>query len=701
LSEGVIGKAAREQQTQRVADVTAPAWEAIYLSLVPETRSELAVPLLHSERLVGVFNAESPKRRAFGLADQALLESLAQQAVIAYQTLERYQTHQPLREINRLLTSSHDPEEVIQLLLRHACTFLHADWGNLRLYDAAGNPTLDYTMGGSATQQSPSIQVTDWRQVIDLQRVKPEVWVREGLVAGVARKREPYLSKGDVQKDPEFRNVPGLDTHSEMAVPLLVENKLVGVLNLESERVNAFDVEDLARLLDFAAPAAVAVRDAQDAEESQQARERFKALKEVGEQIINAPLDEEKILEIVLKAGLERTGAFYAVAWQLDHEGKKLEARLVQSIKQCANLHPPILLGEKPEDQVALNGQVAIERRPILIEDIDNLPEGIKYRPSNTDEKSTLVVPLGFGGEYYGTIDFRHKEKGGFKAAEIELIKGLAVQAASGIKRVSEHTELQKAYAKLALADHQKFEFLAIASHELRQPLTHVSHILEQTLAGEYGEFTEGVLRHRLTLAHDEARHLVNLVQRLMNVARLEANADVEKPEISPCDVIGLIRTSIQTIQPEAQRYGISVKLEALPPTALIADLDSVKIKETLDNLLDNAVKYNKPDGSISVACFTQDCEIELRVSDTGRGIPPDKLDRIFEWFYQVDSSRPPSIRTRSIEGLGIGLYIVRANVKLHKGRIAVVSEVGKGSTFSVFLPMKYNEQTEYIPQCH
>jgi len=195
-------------------------------------------------------------------------------------------------------------------------------------------------------------------------------------------------------------------------------------------------------------------------------------------------------------------------------------------------------------------------------------------------------------------------------------------------------------------------------------------------------------LRHRLTLAHTQAHQLVELVRRLMNVARLEANADIEKLEVSPCDVIGLIRTSIQAVQSEAQRYGISVKLEALPRDALIVDLDSVKIKETLDNLLDNAIKYNKPDGSITVACFCKDREIEMRVSDTGRGIPPDKLDRIFEWFYQVDPSRTPSIRTRSIEGLGIGLYIVRTNVKLHKGRIAVVSEVGRGSTFSVFLPM-------------
>ena len=437
IGEGIVGRAASERQTLRVDNVTVPPWDTVYRGYISDVRSELAVPLVHKNRLVGVLNAESPLISAFGPEDEGLFEALAGQAVIAYLNAEQYQALQTLREINQLLASGYDSGEVLKLILQYACTFFRVEWGNLRLYDNAGHSLSDYVLVTSALDLEPEIRVIDLRQAMQ------ERWLDKGIVNWVAQQRQLFRSQGDVQADPRFQNFPRLRIRSEMAAPLLVAGQLVGVLNLESERLNAFDGEDEKRMVDFSAQAALAVNNARNLADLQETRDRFSVLYEVGAEIIAAPLaevqsSELEILEIVLKAGLNRTGVFHAIAWQPDPAGMQLEARLVRG-EQQAEPHDPI-----PRDSALVNSVAWHKESEILIDDVTAPPEGVKHRSGHTQTGSMLVVPMMAGGEYFGNLDFRHKEPYGFKPEEIRLLNGLAAQAANAIHRVRREKEREE-----------------------------------------------------------------------------------------------------------------------------------------------------------------------------------------------------------------------------------------------------------------
>ncbi|MFN8594972.1 MAG: GAF domain-containing protein [Anaerolineae bacterium] len=679
IGEGVVGRVAIDKRTLRIDDVNVPPWDTVYQGYISDVRSELAVPLVYKDRLVGVLNAESPLVSAFGPEDEDLFEALAGQAVIAYLNAERYQALQTLREVNQLLASGHDSNDVLKLILIYTCTNFRVEWGNLRLFDHTGQPILDYVLVTSALGIDPEVRV------IEIRRATHEKWLEKGIVSWVAQQRELFRSQGNVQADPRFQSYPGLEIRSEMAAPLLVGSDLVGVLNLESQRLNAFDANDEDRMRDFSAQAALAVQNARNLAELQESEGRFSALYEVGSEIITAPLDELKILEIVLSAGLNRTGGFHAIAWQPDREGKQLEARLVRG-EQQAEPHEPIA-----RDSTLVNSVAWQKRSAILVDDVTVPPEGTKHRPGHTRTGSMLVVPMMAGEEYFGNLDFRHKDPHGFKQEEIRLLNGLAAQAANSIRRIrrenelksilqKQFNELQDAYDELRIADRQKLEFLAIASHELRKPLTPLRVVLERAVLGEYSPLE---LLDKMRLALDRTQHLTGIVDQLLNIARIEAGKI--KPEFGTHSVVDLIKRSLTSIQHVAENKGIQL-ISELPTESITAEIDQGKISQVLDNLLDNALKHTEAGGCITVSCIhlKPEDDVILCVRDTGEGIPEKEYKRIFDWFYQVD----PSL-TRSIEGLGVGLYVAKKYIDMHGGQITVKSEVGKGSTFTVLLPAR------------
>jgi GAF domain-containing protein len=658
LSEGIIGKTARERRTHRVADITSSPWDDVYLPLVPGTRSEIAVPLLRGDgRLVGVFNAESPVVGRFSRDDEESLEALAQQAVIAYQTVERYQVLQKLREINQLLASGAAPDEVIKLLLYQACDFIKAEWGNLRLYDDEGQPALDYVTVKSALGPEPEIQVADLRGADSREQAA------QGIVAWVARTREFYRSQGDAQADPRFRSQPGWNNHSEMAVPLMVGPTFVGVLNLESERREAFDAEDEDRLLDFASQAAVAVRDARHIEAARESRARFEILNEVGREIINAPLDEEKILEIVLDAGLKRTGAFHAVAWQPEPGGEQLLARLVLGDQRDAR-HEPISFGQY------VNGRAWQERRLILVDDTDKPPDGIQYRPGFTSARSLLVVPILVGDEYFGNLDFRHRRAYGFKAEEIELVKGLTMHAAAAIRRARRERELEEIRQRESEA--QTMVSIGLAAGELAHRIGNKLGLVETHVREIQEEIGPGPIEANrlLELILDNAKYLLGMTRQLRQELGGPAGRPAsQKIEFSAEFILAEMR-QLRTLPP-----GIQVRV-----TPLAADCRFLATKDifhAFTNIYLNAVEALEGRGGVITLSANQaNGWVEFQIADSGPGIEEQKVNRIFNLFY---STKPNS--------LGFGLWSAKQRVLASGGQVSVQSKLGEGTTFTIRLP--------------
>ena len=234
---------------------------------------------------------------------------------------------------------------------------------------------------------------------------------------------------------------------------------------------------------------------------------------------------------------------------------------------------------------------------------------------------------------------------------------------------------------KLELADQEKrklmqlrLDFLANASHELRTPLTAMQGFLEALLDGLIDE--EGRQKY-YQIIYNETIHMNRLVDDIMDLARLE-NREITLSR-HPVDAVSLLQKVRFKFLPEAEEQGTSIELriwEPLPP--VYADPD--RLEQILNNLVKNAVKFTE-NGLITIAAGEDGAYVRISVADTGIGIPKADQELIWERLYKVDRGRSKKA------GTGLGLAIVKQLVELHEGRVSVYSEVGAGTTFTVWLP--------------
>jgi signal transduction histidine kinase len=224
-------------------------------------------------------------------------------------------------------------------------------------------------------------------------------------------------------------------------------------------------------------------------------------------------------------------------------------------------------------------------------------------------------------------------------------------------------------------------------SHELRTPLTSIigySEMLSEGLAGpmnpEQGDYVKTIM--------DKGETLLKLITSILDISQIEAGK--VRLNFAPTDIPEVVASAISSVKPQASKKGVVVEPRARGVPALVVSADREKLRQTVVNLLANAVKFTPRGGTVAVTVTGPERQealgvegYQVVVEDTGVGIPPDQFDKIFESFYQVDNSS-----TREFGGAGIGLAIVKSFVEGHGGVIKVSSEMGRGSKFSVVLPM-------------
>jgi two-component system, OmpR family, phosphate regulon sensor histidine kinase PhoR len=221
-------------------------------------------------------------------------------------------------------------------------------------------------------------------------------------------------------------------------------------------------------------------------------------------------------------------------------------------------------------------------------------------------------------------------------------------------------------------------DFVANISHEFRTPLAAIQGFAETLLEGALEDSANN--RRFIQIIHENAMRLGRLTEDLLKLARMEAGQ--LQPEFQPVAVAPIIDSCIEMTRVKAGPKSLSIDADYrpdLPP--LRADVHA--LKEILLNLLDNAIRYSSPGGRIQVHAATSGTEMVISVSDTGIGIPKADQDRVFERFYRTDAAR-----SRESGGTGLGLSITKHLVEAHGGRIQVESEVGRGSTFFICLPL-------------
>jgi CheY-like chemotaxis protein len=226
-------------------------------------------------------------------------------------------------------------------------------------------------------------------------------------------------------------------------------------------------------------------------------------------------------------------------------------------------------------------------------------------------------------------------------------------------------------------ADRRKDEFLATLSHELRNPLAPIRNALE--LLRRTGD-DESLRERALAIAERQVQQLVRLTDDLLDVSRITRGKIHLKRR--PVELGEVIATAIEMASPllEARRHQLEAEV---PRRGLLVEGDPDRLAQVLANLLTNAAKYTEPEGEVSVRASLEGPHVVVRVRDSGMGIAPELLPRVFDLFVQGYRALD-----RSQGGLGLGLTIVRSLVEMHGGAVAVASEgIGKGSEFTVRLP--------------
>lgn len=244
---------------------------------------------------------------------------------------------------------------------------------------------------------------------------------------------------------------------------------------------------------------------------------------------------------------------------------------------------------------------------------------------------------------------------------------------------VQARRELDLAEKAFRESDALKRNFINAVSHELRTPLSSFTGYLEFLEDELSGPLTEQQ-RAYVTQLQDATARLQRLVDDLLDFARIEAGSFhlvEQRANLGP-----LVRSEVQSLQPLAKEAQVSLKV-VVPKAPIAVRMDARRIGQVLLNLVGNAIKFSHPGGLVTVSLIRRDLEAEVEVSDTGAGIAPEHLGRLFEKFYQVD----PSL-TRTHGGAGLGLAISKSIVEAHGGKIGVTSELGRGSVFRFSLPL-------------
>ena len=222
-------------------------------------------------------------------------------------------------------------------------------------------------------------------------------------------------------------------------------------------------------------------------------------------------------------------------------------------------------------------------------------------------------------------------------------------------------------------------EFSANVSHDLKTPLTSIQGFSQAILDGTAAD--PEATQRAAKIIHDEAGRMRRMVDDLLLLARMDAGE--LRLERRPVELTQLLASCVARLEPSAQGAGITLSLDAPSEGKLPITGDGDRLVQLFSNLLDNALKHTPAAGRVTVTAGKSDDQIVVAVADTGPGIPPDQLSRIFERFYQVDKSRA---RSRT-QGVGLGLAICKELAEAHDGRITAESVVGVGSRFSVTLP--------------
>jgi GAF domain-containing protein/anti-sigma regulatory factor (Ser/Thr protein kinase) len=689
-----VGRAIVDRKTIHVIDLAAEIENEYPESKTRQqqtgTRSFLVTPLLREGVPVGTINIRRIEVRPFTDKQIKLLETFADQAVIAIENVrlfneldtrnrqltEALEQQTATSEILRVIASSPtDIQPVLDVVAEHAAKL--CDSTDAQIWRVDGNLARKAASYGAT---SPVLGVGEARPIT------------RGSASGRAILDQQTIIFHDTQTEPGvdpalIANSVRMGIRTALSVPLLREGVAIGAITIRRTELRPFTEEQIALLKTFADQAVIAIENVRLFQELQERTrelvesvEEMKALSEVG-QAVSSTLDLDKVLETIVARAVDLSGTDCGVIYEYDEAAQefnlrashRMEAEAVEGLRAAR-----IKLGEGSA------GQAAITRAPVQI--ADTFAEGdrptSRIRPllSRLGYRSLLTVPILREQQIMGGLTVWRRQVGEFETEVVNLLQTFATQSALAIHNARLFRELQAKGRELEAANRHKSEFLANVSHELRTPLNAIIGFSEVLLEKYFGELNDKQNEYVDDIL-SSGRHLLSLINDILDLSKIEAGR--MELEVTNFYLPDAIDNALLLIRERATRHGI--KLDRAIDERL-GDLsgDERKIKQVLVNLLSNAVKFTPEGGQIKVEARLGDSAAIISVIDTGIGIAKEDHEAIFEEFRQATGNY-----AHKREGTGLGLTLTRRFVEMHGGRIWAESELSKGSTFTFTLPIQ------------
>jgi signal transduction histidine kinase len=506
-----------------------------------------------------------------------------------------------------------------------------------------------------------------------------------GSISGKAASERRTIHCHDVLQEPDYEYtdlVKKQGYRTVLAVPMQREDALLGVITILKTNVEPFTDQQIELVTTFADQAVIAVENVRLFDEVQ-ARTRELAqsvgeLRALGEvtQAVNSTIDLETVLTTIVAKATQLSSTEAGAIYVFDEANQEFRLRATYGLDET-------IVAELRDSHIRI-GETAIteavkRRTPIQIPDIQADPSATLDVIVRAGFRALLLVPLLGTDRIVGALVVRRKQPGEFSKSTIELLQTFAAQSVLAIQNAGLFSEIEDKSRQIAEASQHKSQFLANMSHELRTPLNAIIGVSEMLRedAEALKQDTEPLDR-----VLGAARHLLALINDILDLSKIEAgrmDLQLEYFALAP-----LIDNVVKTIEPLAVKNENRV---AVSCDAAIGKLhaDQMRLRQALLNLMSNANKFTQR-GTISVDARQRQQDgrdwVAIAVADTGIGMAPEQMGKLFQEFSQADAST-----TRKYGGTGLGLAISKRFCQMMGGDITVESEVGRGSTFTIRLP--------------
>ena len=680
-----IGKAAAAREALQIPDVLEQS--ALVLDVIVRAgyRSMLVMPLLRPDQIVGALVVRRKVPGEFPNSTVELLRTFADQSVLAIQNARLFEGVQArTRELSESLAqqtatadmlkvisrSAFDLPTVLNTLVKSAARLCEADVVTLA-QPKGSTYQIDATFG---TTREFDEYVAAHPTKIDRGTATGRTLI-EGKVAHIA----------DVLADTEYTYTEGQKLagfRTVLGLPLLREGIPIGVMTLCRRSVRPFTDQQIELVQTFADQAAIAMENTRllnelRARTSELTRsvEELRSLGEVS-QAVNSTLDLQNVLDTIVARAVQISGTEAGAIYVFDERQKEFQLSATSGmsddmIAAVRNMHAEIS---------AAVGLLTETHEPSQTADLRDLPStAVNEVILRAGYRARLLVPLVRSGKVVGALVVRRKVPGEFPTNTVELLKTFATQSVLAIQNARLFAEIEDKSRQLAEASQHKSQFLANMSHELRTPLNAIIGVTE--MLREDAEALKQDLEP-LDRVLGAAQHLLALINDILDLSKIEAGRmelQLESFALAP-----LIAGVVKTIEPLAAKSANQVAVNS-DGTIGTLHADQMRLRQALLNLLSNANKFTDH-GTITIDARQGDEDghgwVTISVADTGIGMTPEQMGRLFQEFSQASSST-----ASKYGGTGLGLAISRRFCQMMGGDITVESAPGRGSTFTIRLP--------------